>query len=242
RPSFASAVQRDGALAIIGLIASIAILLATALGGLASMRYLARRKPRPTDLLLWVAVATTILFVASRSQAIFTTEPRYLLPLYALVPVGAAVWSRVWRWHPAVAILLLGGALLLNVSSVARFDPALASPVLDGQVIRSDDPDLVAYLRSRGIAGIYADYWIGYPISFLSGETIPASVIDDRLAIGFNRYVLYAIAVDQTDATAVVGVTGSPAEDRLPGPPPAPGRGFPVRRRPHPTRVHCVRP
>jgi hypothetical protein len=180
--------------------------------------------------LLWVAAATIILFMASRSQAIFTTEPRYLLPLYALVPVGAAVWSRVWRWRPVGAILLLGAALLLNVSSVARFDPALAAPVLDGQVVRSDDPDLVAHLGSRGISGIYADYWIGYPISFLSGERIPASVIDDRLAIGFNRYVLYAIVVDQTNATAVVVVTGSPAEDRLVGLLQAQGRGFRVGR------------
>jgi hypothetical protein len=175
-----------------------------------------RGKLGPIDLLAWVAACTVGLFAGSQLESLYATEPRYLLPLYSLVPVAGALFARAWASprRPIAAMFVLG-VLGLNLASVARFDPSLAAPFLAGQTVRADDPSLADFLLARGDRTLYADYWIAYPIAFQSREQIVTAVIDDQLQVGFNRYIPYAIAVDQSPDPAVVVVADSPVEQRL---------------------------
>jgi hypothetical protein len=162
-----------------------------------------------------VAAATVALFLTSQAEALFVTEPRYLLPLYAAVPLAGQAWAAGWRRSRPLAGVALAVVLAFNLVTVVRFVPALASPYLNGEVVHPDDPGLVAFLAAHGVRALYADYWLGYPIAFQSGERIAPSVIDDRLAVGFNRSIPLASAVAQAPDPAVLVVAGGPAEAAL---------------------------
>ncbi|HVC35590.1 MAG TPA: glycosyltransferase family 39 protein [Chloroflexota bacterium] len=174
-----------------------------------------RGRPTPRDLLVWVGACTILLFCASQSEVLYITEPRYLLPLFALVPIGGAIWSRLWSIRGGVAVIALAAVVGFNAFSILSFAPALAAPRLANQVVDAGNPDLARFLDGRQIHAIYGDYWLVYPVAFQSGERIIPSVIDDNLHVGFNRYVPYAISADQNEDVAVVVVDGSPAAARL---------------------------
>lgn len=174
-----------------------------------------RLRPTPVDLLVWVGAATIALFCVSQIEFLYLSEPRYLLPLYSLVPIGGLYWSRAWSSHRGVAIGFLACLIALNVTSVLRFDPSLSAPRLANQVVDAGNPSLARFLEARGISTIYSDYWLAYPVAFESQERIIPSVIDGDLHVGFNRYIPYAIAVDRSPDPAVLVVAGSPAETNL---------------------------
>lgn len=216
RSAFLAAIGENLALGHrVGDLALVVALGCVALAAVA-LRHLIGGRVGPLDLLAGVVVCTLGLFVVSQLESLYATEPRYLLPLYSAVPAVAALVpaGRSSRRRLAASVIL-AGVLAINVDSVWRFNPELSAPVLNGQVIRSDDPGFTHFLESRGITTLYANYWIGYPVAFQSGERIVTSVIDNRLAIGFNRYIPYAITVDQAASPAVVVVADSPAETRL---------------------------
>jgi len=175
----------------------------------------ARLGPTPLDLLTWVGACTVGLFCLSQVESLYLTEPRYLLPLYSLIPVAGLVVSTARSLHPVGAAALLACVVALNVLSIARFDPALTAPWLDGQLVDAGNPSLVRFLEDRSITTFYADYWLAYPVAFQSREQVVPSVIDDHLRVGFNRYIPYAIAVDGSSDPAIVVVANSHAEKKL---------------------------
>jgi 4-amino-4-deoxy-L-arabinose transferase-like glycosyltransferase len=194
---------------------SLALVLAIVVLALTSVPRAIRARPEPRDLLAWVGVCTIALFCTSQVEALYVTEPRYLLPLYSLVPLVGASWARLWSGHRAAGLAAALAILALNVGSVLAFAPALAAPRLDGMVVDAGDPGLAAFLDTHHVRAIYADYWLVYPIVFQSQERVAASVIDERLHVGFNRYIPTAIAVDHDPSPGVLVVSGSATEQRL---------------------------
>ena len=169
-------------------------------------------RPTPLDLLLWVGALTMLPFIVTQQQPDYVTEPRYLLPLYALVPVAGVYWSKLWRFRAVPAMTLLAVVLLFNVVSYLRFIPDLAGPYIDGQPVHTGDPSLARLIESEGVHAVYADYWLSYPIAFQSAESVKTAVIDDHLAVGFNRYIPYAIVADADPQPALLVITGSPTD------------------------------
>jgi hypothetical protein len=103
---------------------------------------------------------------------------RYFLPLYLPLFVFAAdalmaLQKRVGCW----AWVLLGGVLAFNLVGTAQ--AALTNPPgittqfeAITQVDHRYDGDLMDFLRTHGGTRGYANYWVAYPIAFLSDEEI----------------------------------------------------------------------
>jgi hypothetical protein len=214
---FAAAASAHRIAALAGAAVGVTLLLALVALGLWSIPRVLRLAPEPVDLLAWVGLMAVALSASSQIESLHLTEPRYLLPLYALAPLGGALAQRVEKTRPGRSAMLAALVLVLamNVRSWVRYTPALAAPVLSGQVVRADDPALSRLLAERGDHAIYADYWIVYSVAFVSKEQVVGGVIDDDLRVGFNRYIPFAIAADQSPDPALVVVAGSPAETKL---------------------------
>ena len=138
--------------------------------------------PSPRPLLWGVCLALFLGFVLTP----FGGDPsgRYFLPLYlplfiftadALVALAGRI--RRWAW------VLLGAVLAFNLAGTAQ--AALANPPgittqfeAITQVDHRYDGALMDLLRSHGGTRGYANYWVAYPIAFLSGEEI---ILEPRL-------------------------------------------------------------
>jgi hypothetical protein len=157
-------------------------------------------------LLLMVALAVPPAVALTRF-GFFVSEPRYALPLYAVVPLlaGALFLVRIpmlARW------LVVGSVIAFNLWSLVSTDPRLWRPedTLDSTV--DTRAQLVKYLVAQDRHQMYTDYWIGYPIMFETRETVLAYVISG----GFNRYVPPADNVQRTPNPAWVFTPGMEAE------------------------------
>jgi len=167
--------------------------------------------------LLWGVWATLCLgFVLTP----FGGDPsgRYFLPLY--LPLFAfaaealvALRARIGRW----AWALLGAVLAFNLvgitQAVLENPPGITTQFEDiTQVDHRYDADLIGFLREHGGARGYANYWVAYPIAFLSQEEIilvphlPYKP-DLRYTSRDDRYLPYTQAVAQ--AAHVVYVTSN---------------------------------
>jgi len=163
------------------------------------------------QLLLWsVCVALFLGFILTP----FGGDPsgRYFLPLYLPLFVFTAdalvaLRERVGRW----AWVLLGAVLAFNL--VGTTQAALANPPgittqfeAITQVDHRYDAELIEFLRAHEGTRGYANYWVTYPIAFLSREEIilvphlPYKA-DMRYTSRDDRYAPYG---EQVEASPVV--------------------------------------
>jgi 4-amino-4-deoxy-L-arabinose transferase-like glycosyltransferase len=157
-------------------------------------------------LLLMVALVVPPTVALTRF-GYFVSEPRYMLPLYAVVPLlaGALFAARI---PLRVRFAVIGGVLAFNLWSLGSTDPRLWRPedTLNSSV--ETRAALVQHLVAEDRHQIYTDYWIGYPIMFETRETVLAYVISG----GFNRYFPPADNVQRTPNPAWVFTPGVEAE------------------------------
>jgi 4-amino-4-deoxy-L-arabinose transferase-like glycosyltransferase len=186
---------------------------------LGALGYALRRRDsgvaRSGRLLLWGVWVTLCLgFVLTP----FGGDPsgRYFLPLYLPLFIFAAsalvaLRSRIGRW----AWTLLGVVLVFNlvgtVQATLKNPPGITTQFEDiTQVDHRYDAELMNFLRQHGGTRGYANYWVTYPIAFLSQEEIvlvphlPYKA-DLRYTSRDDRYPPYTQAVAQ--AAHVVYVT-----------------------------------
>ncbi|HET91516.1 MAG TPA: hypothetical protein ENN99_12390 [Chloroflexi bacterium] len=175
-------------------------------------------------LLLWsVAGALLLGFLLTP----FGGDPsgRYFLPLYLPLFTFTAeallvLWERVGRWAGA----LLGAVLAFNLVGTAQ--AALTNPPgittqfeAITQVDHRYDGALIDFLRAHGGTRGYANYWVTFPIAFLSGEEIllvprlPYKA-DLRYTSRDDRYAPYGEAVTASP-TVVYVTTNHPLLDAL---------------------------
>ena len=179
---------------------------------------------RSGHLLLWGICTSLFLgFILTP----FGGDPsgRYFLPLYLPLFIFTAevltkLRERTGRW----AWGLLGAVLIFNL--VGTFQAASANPPgittqfeAITQVDHSYDAELIDFLRSHDGTRGYANYWVTYPIAFLSDEEIilvprlPYKT-DLRYTPRDDRYAPYGELVDASP-TAVYVTTNHPALDNL---------------------------
>ena len=141
------------------------------------------------------------LACALSSVGWFVSEPRYLLPIAAVVPILVAallagIWRSGWPWTAAT----LGMALLaVNLAAhlLAPWTSAREAP-------RSLEPAL-AFLEARKIPVVATTYWIGPRLTFESGERVVA--VPMRGAP--DRYPPYSAAARRTDRLAYALLPGT---------------------------------
>jgi hypothetical protein len=127
------------------------------------------------------------------------SQPRYLLPIYATLPliVRALLPRRPLPWHWAAAALvgvaLAAGCLYVNSTAFSR----------------DDLRPLARTLEAQGITAIYGDYWLVYPVIYDSDEHLAGAAVNDDLSKGLNRYSPYLRAAAASRHYAWVVQSGS---------------------------------
>jgi hypothetical protein len=147
-------------------------------------------------------------FVAVSRFANLWAEPRYALPIYAAVPLVAAVVWAVRRRGRALFSIVLVGLLGLNAFSLVTSDYRLALPTSAGESTAENRETLIGALLARGIDRIYTDYWLAYPIAFESREAIVPSVWSG----GFGRRASYSHLVFIAPDPAFVFARDTPGD------------------------------
>ncbi len=195
---------------------------------LGALSYGLRRPTEPVArsgrFLLWGVWATLFLGFVLTS---FGGDPsgRYFLPLYVpLFVLTAEVLTRLRERAGRWAWVLLGAVLLFNLAGTGR--AALTNPPgittqFDAitQLDHRYDAELMEFLRAHAGTRGYANYWVAYPIAFLSGEEIilvprlPYKA-DLRYSPRDDRYAPYGEWVEASSA-AVYVTTNHPKLDRL---------------------------
>ena len=151
----------------------------------------------PWMLFIGVAVTVCALAVFSEAGQLRGLTSRYVLPLYLSVAVAQALFV-LWiasrsRLAAAAAVAVL---LAFNFAGYAL--PWTASRQLLRRQLASDDA-LLALLQARRIDAVCGDYWLAYPVNFLSRQRIVGLPIRaetdyygyiDRLPPGSTRWAL----------------------------------------------------
>jgi|KBSMisStaDraftv2_1062788.scaffolds.fasta_scaffold25556_1 4-amino-4-deoxy-L-arabinose transferase-like glycosyltransferase len=141
-------------------------------------------------------IVAPVMFLAS-GAFIDAQSYRYLMPLHAALPVVYAVGIEAVSRASRIA----GVALLMGLAAVFAWQQA--------DWYRRLQPDrearaIIDCLDAAGVRAAYADYWLGYKVTFLTGERIIVSPVN-----GVDRYPRYTAFVEaQPDA---------PTIERLPG-------------------------
>ena len=150
---------------------------------------------------------------------------RYFLPLYLPLFVFTAealtaLHERMGHW----AWTLLGTVLVFNLigtAQAASTNPPGITTQFEAitQVDHRYDAELMDFLRAHNGTRGYANYWVAYPIAFLSSEEIILAPhlpykVDLRYTPRDDRYDPYGERVDASP-TAVYVTTNHPALDGL---------------------------
>lgn len=187
---------------------------------LKGLRGLARRGgSSPIRFLLW---GTTLAFLLAFCFSYFGADPsgRYFLPMYVLAAVGMGLYFSLPRRKlelAAVGIIVMFH-VVTTFQCAVKTSPGFTTQFTDASRIdhRYDD-DLIRFLENEGELLGYSNYWVTYPLAFLTGEQIlfvPA--LPYEMKLGYNqrddRYPQYTGLVRQADHPAYI-ITRQPGLD-----------------------------
>jgi hypothetical protein len=189
---------------------------------------LRRGRAQPMRAGLGLPLGTGALLGAAFVLTPFGADPsgRYFLPLVMILAFVAADWlaGRQAR-RPWLARGLSAGLLIFNfwgtIQTAAAFPPGLTTqfdPV--AQVDMRALPQLMDFLRARGETRGYTNYWVAYPLAFLSGEALVFAPRlpyheDFRYTPRDDRYRSYTQAAEASDRTAYITTRHPALDERL---------------------------
>ena len=186
---------------------------------LAAFVLAARRGARLLWGMLGVLLATYLLTP-------FGGDPsgRYFVPLYLPLSIFAAQCVGQFHGRRRGLVGLLAGLIVgYNVvgTALAVTQPHGITTQFDAVtwIERGRERELIDFLLRQGETRVYANYWVAYPMAFLSRERVIASArlpyhLDFRYTRRDDRYPPYPRAVDESPRAAYV-TTNHPALDRL---------------------------
>ncbi len=193
----------------------------------------------PFILLLWMGVCVYIVrcmrrntpFRAAQSLLVgvilvlmagfvftsFGADPsgRYFLPLAIPLSLFAAalvleLQAKIGYWASGLALLLLAYNLWGTVQSARRFPPGVTTQFYaPAQVDHRYDQALIAFLLRQDERRGYGNYWVTYPLAFLSAEDlifVPRLPYhpDFRYTERDDRYLPYDEIVSQAERVAYI--------------------------------------
>ncbi|HLB63474.1 MAG TPA: hypothetical protein VJJ46_01415 [Anaerolineales bacterium] len=191
---------------------------------LAALFHMMRRAVRGgigDRLLAGVASVLAVGFVLTPFGA--DASGRYFVPLAVPMAIfGGALIAAPGFQRPAVAWAALAGVVAFNlwgnIQTAFRNPPGITTQ-FDAvtQIDHSYDPQLIAFLGEHGETRGYTNYWVAYPLAFLSGEEliyVPRLPYhqDFRYTPRDDRYPPYDEAVAESERVAYI-TTHHPALD-----------------------------
>ena len=199
--------------------------------------FLVHDEVRPRRFML-AGVVVTLLTVFVLTP--FGADPsgRYFLPLVPVLALFMAEMlypGREWVHHPALpaaggAWLARGRALALgvvlfhwwgNVQSAVAFPPGITTQFAPNtQVDQRGLPELIAFLRAQGETRGYTNYWVQYPLAFLSQDELLFVArlpyhLDFQYTARYDRYPPYAAAVANSSRGAYITTLHPPLDEHL---------------------------
>jgi hypothetical protein len=140
-------------------------------------------RERPFTPFFQILVLTALLLFLASGAFVDAQSYRYLMPAWGALAVVLAtgVW-RLFRWSRVAGIATFAAMLLVFGLGQRAWYRQLAP---DREAER-----LVACLDHRGVRAAFADYWLSYKLTFLSGERV--IVAPDT---GVDRYPAYTAFV-----------------------------------------------
>jgi hypothetical protein len=129
--------------------------------------------------------------------------------------------GRFGRWAYALAVLLLVYNLLGTLQSALRFPPGVTTQFYEpAQVDHSEMEALMAFLDEQGEVTGYTNYWVSYPLAFLSEERlifVPRLPYhpDFRYTPRDDRYEPYGEIVEGAVRAAYITTNHPALNDRL---------------------------
>jgi 4-amino-4-deoxy-L-arabinose transferase-like glycosyltransferase len=176
-------------------------------------------------LLAGVAVALALGFVLTPFGV--DGSGRYFVPLATPMAVfGAALLViPAARLRPALAWGAVGAVLAFNLwgnlETALRNPPGITTQ-FDAvtQIDHRADSELIEFLRSQGERRGYTNYWVAYPLAFLSAEElvfVPRLPYhpDFRYTARDDRYPPYDDVVGESDRVAYITTRFSALDERL---------------------------
>ena len=180
-----------------------------------------RPRSHPRGLLIGVMVTTIAGFILTP----FGADPsgRYFLPLAVPLALLAADFllalsRRVGNWAWVIAGFVILYNLVGTLQTATRMPPGITTqfnPVT--QIDQRQTAKLITFLRANDERYGYTNYWVSYPLAFLSQESlvfIPALPYhqDFRYTTRDNRYQPYDTEVAHSNRVAYI-TTNHPALD-----------------------------
>jgi len=189
-----------------------------------------RRSILQADLLgpqrLLAGVMLTLVFTFTLTP--FGADPsgRYFLPLAAPLALFASAFifdlhGHLGRWVYAIPALLLVFHLWGTLQCARRMPPGLTTQFYaPSQVDQRPMEDLVTFLKQQGENHGYTNYWVTYPLAFLSNEELIFTPrlpyhLDFRYTPRDDRYAPYRDQVAQAQRVAYITTRHPELDDYL---------------------------
>jgi 4-amino-4-deoxy-L-arabinose transferase-like glycosyltransferase len=183
----------------------------------------------------WLLLGGCLTLAAGFLLTPFGADPsgRYFLPLAAPLALLLAEMLRDVHRRQRRKSLLRGwlvngvalGLVVFNgwgtLQSAAAFPPGLTTQFNEAtQVDQRGIGELMAFLRAQGETRGYANYWVEFPLAFLSQEELIYEArlpyhLDFRYTPRDNRYAPYAQAVADSPRAAYVTTLHPALDERL---------------------------
>jgi hypothetical protein len=142
------------------------------------------RQPPPAVFLVLVASSVIAIDILSEAGSRRGLNTRYILPIYLCIAAAAALFLR-WLWLRSRPLAVSAAAVILafNVAGYALWGtPQRAT----WQAWLDSDARLMSFLRAHAVRVVCGDYWLSYPVNFLSREQIVG--IPDELTVDIYGY------------------------------------------------------
>ncbi len=175
----------------------------------------------PYGILGGVVITLALLFVLTP----FGVDPsgRYFLPLIVPLALGAAGMILLWPVKNWVKTAVVAVVVIFNLWGVVdcayRQPPGITTQFYEpAQVDQQALPELIRFLTEQGATTGYSNYWVSYPLAFLTDELIVFTPRlpyhpDLRYTRRDERYLPYAEVIDRSTSTTYI-TTRNPVLDQ----------------------------